>query len=168
FFSSRRRHTRSKRDWSSDVCSSDLTFSAGRKEAFELVVLPALGDGLFGAAVLGLFLRDALQDGLHIVGREDGNILHCADDLELVDGAALVDVGRIADGRSFIEVDLYSRAGLVGQDRPAAIVAAAFLPFPYSPIRPGHIMDVTGVQAGFIISAIGERVFAGLGLFEGQ
>src|SRR5699024_265995 len=26
FFSSRRRHTRSKRDWSSDVCSSDLSF----------------------------------------------------------------------------------------------------------------------------------------------
>src|SRR5699024_11636539 len=27
FFSSRRRHTRSKRDWSSDVCSSDLSTS---------------------------------------------------------------------------------------------------------------------------------------------
>src|SRR5699024_11630659 len=27
FFSSRRRHTRSKRDWSSDVCSSDLTLT---------------------------------------------------------------------------------------------------------------------------------------------
>src|SRR5699024_3681424 len=27
FFSSRRRHTRSKRDWSSDVCSSDLVLS---------------------------------------------------------------------------------------------------------------------------------------------
>src|SRR5207249_5549683 len=27
FFSSRRRHTRSKRDWSSDVCSSDLSRS---------------------------------------------------------------------------------------------------------------------------------------------
>src|SRR5699024_2099765 len=26
FFSSRRRHTRSKRDWSSDVCSSDLPY----------------------------------------------------------------------------------------------------------------------------------------------
>src|SRR5690606_39947358 len=26
FFSSRRRHTRFSRDWSSDVCSSDLTF----------------------------------------------------------------------------------------------------------------------------------------------
>src|SRR5699024_11452143 len=30
FFSSRRRHTRSKRDWSSDVCSSDLTYWAQR------------------------------------------------------------------------------------------------------------------------------------------
>src|SRR5204863_5288464 len=28
FFSSRRRHTRSLRDWSSDVCSSDLTPAA--------------------------------------------------------------------------------------------------------------------------------------------
>src|SRR5699024_616934 len=28
FFSSRRRHTRSKRDWSSDVCSSDLLIIA--------------------------------------------------------------------------------------------------------------------------------------------
>src|SRR5438067_4060810 len=28
FFSSRRRHTRSKRDWSSDVCSSDLASMA--------------------------------------------------------------------------------------------------------------------------------------------
>src|SRR2546421_10431436 len=29
FFSSRRRHTRSDRDWSSDVCSSDLTGDSG-------------------------------------------------------------------------------------------------------------------------------------------
>src|SRR5207249_8395716 len=29
FFSSRRRHTRSKRDWSSDVCSSDLVGRVG-------------------------------------------------------------------------------------------------------------------------------------------
>src|SRR5207249_9736926 len=31
FFSSRRRHTRSKRDWSSDVCSSDLSRSTTRR-----------------------------------------------------------------------------------------------------------------------------------------
>src|SRR5437867_10100538 len=30
FFSSRRRHTRSYGDWSSDVCSSDLYFRTGR------------------------------------------------------------------------------------------------------------------------------------------
>src|SRR5699024_12227298 len=31
FFSSRRRHTRSKRDWSSDVCSSDLVVLAAQR-----------------------------------------------------------------------------------------------------------------------------------------
>src|SRR5699024_11627259 len=39
FFSSRRRHTRSKRDWSSDVCSSDLGPARTR---------PALAHGLPG------------------------------------------------------------------------------------------------------------------------
>src|SRR5206468_7366819 len=33
FFSSRRRHTRSDRDWSSDVCSSDLGRAAMPKSA---------------------------------------------------------------------------------------------------------------------------------------
>src|SRR2546428_7065433 len=37
FFSSRRRHTRSDRDWSSDVCSSDLTFSFANKSVNEKV-----------------------------------------------------------------------------------------------------------------------------------
>src|SRR5438067_11267112 len=35
FFSSRRRHTRSKRDWSSDVCSSDLSQSSGTLRGHE-------------------------------------------------------------------------------------------------------------------------------------
>src|SRR5699024_11726028 len=33
FFSSRRRHTRSKRDWSSDVCSSDLIPASSSSKA---------------------------------------------------------------------------------------------------------------------------------------
>src|SRR2546428_1838001 len=33
FFSSRRRHTRSDRDWSSDVCSSDLIGAFGKLDA---------------------------------------------------------------------------------------------------------------------------------------
>src|SRR2546429_5573698 len=34
FFSSRRRHTRCSRDWSSDVCSSDLDFIAAYKAKY--------------------------------------------------------------------------------------------------------------------------------------
>src|SRR2546429_1625656 len=38
FFSSRRRHTRCSRDWSSDVCSSDLSVKALLlEEAYEVV-----------------------------------------------------------------------------------------------------------------------------------
>src|SRR5690349_16213038 len=43
FFSSRRRHTRSLRDWSSDVCSSDLTYRIdhflGKETAQNILVL---------------------------------------------------------------------------------------------------------------------------------
>src|SRR5699024_11677498 len=35
FFSSRRRHTRSKRDWSSDVCSSDLLIDSSEEERYQ-------------------------------------------------------------------------------------------------------------------------------------
>src|SRR5699024_11734829 len=38
-FSSRRRHTRSKRDWSSDVCSSDLGNELKPSNEYEMVTL---------------------------------------------------------------------------------------------------------------------------------
>src|SRR2546429_4095865 len=44
FFSSRRRHTRCSRDWSSDVCSSDLVYSTG------LAVLPGAPSSVAVAA----------------------------------------------------------------------------------------------------------------------
>src|SRR5690606_13305066 len=37
FFSSRRRHTRFSRDWSSDVCSSDLTTTLSEEEVERMV-----------------------------------------------------------------------------------------------------------------------------------
>src|SRR5699024_8752491 len=37
FFSSRRRHTRSKRDWSSDVCSSDLLIRSWARTTYTQV-----------------------------------------------------------------------------------------------------------------------------------
>src|SRR3712207_6880464 len=53
FFSSRRRHTRYWRDWSSDVCSSDLPNS---EKEFEQVVKDAQSTGLLPA---GEELNDA-------------------------------------------------------------------------------------------------------------
>src|SRR5215469_16793455 len=46
FFSSRRRHTRSLRDWSSDVCSSDLAPRGGGGGG-------GAGGGLFGTGITG-------------------------------------------------------------------------------------------------------------------
>src|SRR5699024_4988154 len=43
FFSSRRRHTRSKRDWSSDVCSSDLHGGEG-ETSIMMAIRPDLVD----------------------------------------------------------------------------------------------------------------------------
>src|SRR2546429_6338522 len=46
FLSSERRHTRGSRDWSSDVCSSDLTYDGGMANP----VLRAVGLGHFAPA----------------------------------------------------------------------------------------------------------------------
>src|SRR5256884_1024950 len=40
FFSSRRRHTRCSRDWSSDVCSSDLRATPARTPTMATATLP--------------------------------------------------------------------------------------------------------------------------------
>src|SRR6266849_9821663 len=76
FFSSRRRHTRSTRDWSSDVCSSDLLAadlvgSLVERNAVGLEMLPHPGQGFVGFFVVaesatllakGLRLTQAVAD----------------------------------------------------------------------------------------------------------
>src|SRR5688500_20058746 len=61
FFSSRRRHTRLQGDWSSDVCSSDLTLTwvTAAIGVFGLVMAPMFAAGPTGALmtlVVGLTL----------------------------------------------------------------------------------------------------------------
>src|SRR5699024_2284330 len=57
FFSSRRRHTRSKRDWSSDVCSSDLpSFIAG----VPTIVKPATSTGYVTEAAVRMMLESGI------------------------------------------------------------------------------------------------------------
>src|SRR5204863_2414263 len=54
FFSSRRRHTRSLRDWSSDVCSSDLSCSMFVRGGVYRVVQEAMGSTLAKVSVSAL------------------------------------------------------------------------------------------------------------------
>src|SRR5690606_40104838 len=55
FFSSRRRHTRFSRDWSSDVCSSDLVMrQAGTERAFTGELLENKKEGTYTCAACGL------------------------------------------------------------------------------------------------------------------
>src|SRR5690606_39640964 len=68
FFSSRRRHTRFSRDWSSDVCSSDLSFLSPWMQAAVpvhgailiagLIALAHTCEALLGAALLKSWDRD--------------------------------------------------------------------------------------------------------------
>src|SRR5437868_12159050 len=60
FFSSRRRHTRSKRDWSSDVCSSDLQLRDS---------LQAPRRGSTAARLLAQPLHLAIGEQLDLVGK---------------------------------------------------------------------------------------------------
>src|SRR5690606_40808307 len=61
FFSSRRRHTRFSRDWSSDVCSSDLLLIPSEALAQQARGLKALL--WIGVALLRIALRNAVVGG---------------------------------------------------------------------------------------------------------
>src|SRR5699024_11458131 len=62
FFSSRRRHTRSKRDWSSDVCSSDLRIMEGRTS---FVIAHRLSTIQDADNILVMDQGDVIEQGTH-------------------------------------------------------------------------------------------------------
>src|SRR5699024_11790732 len=81
FFSSRRRHTRSKRDWSSDVCSSDLfahRHAAQRNHTVNMAVnrhdfvslIQAGNQELIAGFLGGVALEVALVAGIADIHRE--------------------------------------------------------------------------------------------------
>src|SRR2546429_7845974 len=71
FFSSRRRHTRCSRDWSSDVCSSDL--ETGQP-------LLATGEQIVGGEGIGEFLQGlrigTLQESVRALLKADATLSH--------------------------------------------------------------------------------------------
>src|SRR5437868_15246584 len=76
FFSSRRRHTRSKRDWSSDVCSSDLSSPS--------MCIEALTPGLYRMHIEGEEGRDG-KTKYEEIGRAS-----CRERVEIAVGAGSV------------------------------------------------------------------------------
>src|SRR5438067_12368323 len=80
FFSSRRRHTRSKRDWSSDVCSSDLWRSeaptgallAARQSELRFATLPTGDPRVMVFAAPKDAIEGAVSDGLRSEERRVG------------------------------------------------------------------------------------------------
>src|SRR5690606_40702386 len=87
FVSGRRRHTRFSRDWSSDVCSSDLEPSAG-------VAMIVEGEG--GAQVA--LLVDAIQGQRQVV------IKSLETNYQQVDGVAAATI--LGDGRVALILDI--------------------------------------------------------------
>src|SRR5699024_12042405 len=64
---SRRRHTRSKRDWSSDVCSSDLTFVVGNiGTAYTGMALQTKEDSVVVAEISSFQLESAITFHPHV------------------------------------------------------------------------------------------------------
>src|SRR5690625_7311439 len=76
FFSSRRRHTRWPRDWSSDVCSSDLRESVRRGGAMSCIEVWQLTDSHLGSEagtrLLGMDTDRSLQAVIRQARQERG------------------------------------------------------------------------------------------------
>src|SRR2546421_2290504 len=86
FFSSRRRHTRSDRDWSSDVCSSDLIEGLAQYGKLHPVQEAFVKEGAMqcGYCVPGMILatvallkRNPTPNQTQIVEALNGNICRC-------------------------------------------------------------------------------------------
>src|SRR5207245_2991738 len=83
FFSSRRRHTRCYRDWSSDVCSSDLFFAG-----------LLCGRGIAAAILLHLKEVTVAVGGLLLAAAGESIFLAAHSPFTLFGGAFLAEIGR--------------------------------------------------------------------------
>src|SRR5690606_39799017 len=98
FFSSRRRHTRFSRDWSSDVCSSDLTATAGKVFPREKVPFEWVPRRVFiiGGPGISLLFRLPLDSDIVDVPLEHGRPLRIVighqDPLDPFSGSHFADV----------------------------------------------------------------------------
>src|SRR5690554_3823805 len=143
FFSSRRRHTRCGRDWSSDVCSSDLGRfffgPGGPREQVQERPFQGLGSGVIidakegyvvtnnhvidGATEILVTLKDGRQFDATVIGTDDRSDIAL---LKIKDGENLtaIKVGRSADLRVGDFVVAIGNPFGLGQTVTSGIVSA--------------------------------------------
>src|SRR5690606_16322017 len=127
FFSSRRRHTRFSRDWSSDVCSSDLM---SRSSAQVSETANQVLDSANRAAETSYEGRAAIEmsvKGMHDVREQVQNIATTI--LELSDktqqmGAIIATVDDFAEQSSLLALNASIEAARAGEDGKAFSVVA--------------------------------------------
>src|SRR5260370_589600 len=187
FFSSRRRHTRFKCDWSSDVCSSDLLAAVGLN-GFENRPIGTLSGGQMQRM---LFARVLLQDARLIVLDEPFNAIDARTSADLLDLvrrwhtekrtvlAALHDMdlvranfpeslllarGPVAWGATagFL---MLGRMSLVGDAMAHAILPGAAIGFLLSGLNL-FAMTTGGLIAGFTVAILAGVVSRSTGLKE--
>src|SRR5699024_9611727 len=76
FFSSRRRHTRSKRDWSSDVCSSDLIQGCTCiyiGQIMNIIKNRGMFMSILSYVMIGVICLILVMSFIHFVHDKDGN-----------------------------------------------------------------------------------------------
>src|SRR5436305_14266122 len=104
FFSSRRRHTRCGRDWSSDVCSSDLTWRPSKGSIMPCSVAMRViqrSDMIVMRALLGGWGRDRREAGAARKVRSEER--RVGKSVELGGGSLIERKNGIYDGRSAVQ-----------------------------------------------------------------
>src|SRR5699024_11788718 len=74
FFSSRRRHTRSKRDWSSDVCSSDLLMNLSKMKVLKLEISSPVNNWMMDSLFKDLQMKRSLVTLLSLLRSEERRV----------------------------------------------------------------------------------------------
>src|SRR5690606_4044436 len=141
FFSSRRRHTRFSRDWSSDVCSSDLL---QRKAVDEVDALTASLQPQLASMLRALV---ELCGGREVLDLAQAALVEAPAELH----AALDQLIAIADALSlrYPELPLYFDLGeLRGYHYHTGVVSAAFVPRAGQSIAQGGRYDDIGADFG--------------------
>src|SRR2546421_12888640 len=102
FFSSRRRHTRSDRDWSSDVCSSDLQ-NRNTPTGVALMAVFAGANAVAGVFLFWTptFLKEKFHFELTMAGLSGAVYIHLASALSVPVAGVVADrlARRLAGGR---------------------------------------------------------------------